>query len=346
MSGSWFRWVAVTLFWLAEGLLYAGAYYKPGVSLEDAIRVSLVGALLWVPITFFALWASARWTLERGPRLWPRLAVHVGAAGGIVLARALVFVAFNDWVGWYDRLPSFGRLLLTSLRGNLLLYVLIVGATHAVIYAARARERERQAERLAAQLTEAKLAALRSQLQPHFLFNALGAIAELMHRDVDAADRMIVRLSRLLRRSLDDGEAREVPLDHELTSLEPYLELEKMRLGERLSVTLDIEPAARLSRVPALLLQPLVENAIRHGIAPRAAPGTVAIRAHVEDDALVLEVADDGAGLVAGAAGGIGLTNTRARLAELYGAASALELSGAPGKGTVVRLSIPQREAA
>jgi LytS/YehU family sensor histidine kinase len=341
MSRSPYQWLAVTLFWVAEGLLYAGAYYKPGVTLEEALRVSLVGALLWVPITFFALWASARWTLERG-HLARRLGLHVVAAALIVVGRALVIPLANDWVGWYDVVPPLGRLLMQSLRANLLLYVLIVGAAHAVIYARRARERERQSARLAAQLTEAKLAALRSQLQPHFLFNALGAIAELMHRDVEAADRMIVRLSRLLRQSLDEGGAREVPLEHELGILEPYLELEKLRLGDRLSVTLEIDPAARAARVPALVLQPLVENAIRHGIAPRRAPGTVAIRARRDAGALLLEIEDDGAGLGGDRPGGIGLTNTRARLAELYGDASALELEGAPGRGTRVRLSIPQ----
>jgi LytS/YehU family sensor histidine kinase len=275
------------------------------------------------------------------------LVVHGGGAVAVVVGRALFQIAANGLVHWWDAVPPFTQVLMSSLRANLLLYVLIAGAAHAVFFAERASERERQATRLEGQLTEAKLAALRSQLQPHFLFNALGAIAELMHRDVDAADRMIVRLSRLLRQSLDPDNDREVLLEHELGCLEPYLELEKMRFGDRLSVTMDIAADARSAWLPALVLQPLVENAIRHGIAPRAAPGTVAIRAHRGIEGLVVEIEDDGAGLPEPVPHGIGLSNTRARLLELYGESSALELRRGDARGTVVRLSIPQpKEAA
>jgi len=255
-------------------------------------------------------------------------------------------MALNPWVGWWETPPGFLQALMVSARANLLLYMLVIGAAHAIHFARRAQERELHAERLEAQITEAKLAALRSQLHPHFLFNALGAIAELMHRDVDTADRMIVRLSRLLRLSLDESNLKEVTLAHELGSLEPYLELEKLRLGDRLSVTIDVDPEAREALLPGMMLQPLVENAIRHGIAPRTAPGTVAIRARREPEALLVEVEDDGAGLSATALNGVGLSNTRARLLELYGPGSTLELDGAPGRGTRVRVSVPQAKEA
>jgi len=346
MSRRWVRWGGITLFWVVEGVLYGSTFVKPGVPFADAVRSPLVGALMWIPISVWEMWLAERHPLERG-HVADRLGVHVASAAAVIFLRTLAMIALNPWVGWFERVPSFGQVLIVSARANLLLYILILGAAHAMHFARRAQERERHAERLEAQITEAKLSALRSQLHPHFLFNALGAIAELMHRDVDTADRMIVRLSRLLRLALDESNAKEVTLAHELGCLEPYLELEKLRLGDRLSVTMDIEPAAREARLPGMMLQPLVENAIRHGIAPRTAPGTVAIRARRADEALLLEVEDDGAGLAEGAANGVGLTNTRARLRELYGSVSTLELEGAPGRGTRVRVSVPQaREAA
>jgi signal transduction histidine kinase len=341
MSRRWLRWGGITLFWAVEGVLYGTTFVKPGVHFADAVRAPLVGALMWIPISVWEIWLAEHRPLERG-RIADRLGVHVASVAGVVLVRALAMMALNPWVGWFERLPSFGQILIVSARSNILLYILILGAAHALHFARRAQERELHAERLEAQITEAKLSALRSQLHPHFLFNALGAIAELMHRDVDTADRMIVRLSRLLRLALDEANTKEVTLAHELGCLEPYLELEKLRLGDRLSVTMDIEPAAREALMPGMMLQPLVENAIRHGIAPRTAPGTVAIRARRDGEALLLEVEDDGAGLAVDAANGVGLSNTRARLRELYGSLSTLELDGGPGRGTRVRVSVPQ----
>jgi len=346
MSRRWLVWGGITLFWVVEGVLYGSTFVKPDVPFSVAVRSPLVGALMWIPISVWEIWLAEHRPLERG-RVRERLGVHIASAAAVIVLRAVAMQALNPWVGWFDTTPSFGQMLIVSTRANLLLYMLILGAAHALHFARRAQERELHAERLEAQITEAKLSALRSQLHPHFLFNALGAIAELMHRDVDTADRMIVRLSRLLRLALDESNTKEVTLAHELGCLEPYLELEKLRLGDRLSVTMDIDPAAWEALLPGMMLQPLVENAIRHGIAPRTAPGTVSIRARRADEALLLEVEDDGLGLAVGAGNGVGLTNTRARLRELYGSVSTLELSGSPGHGTRVRVSVPQpREAA
>ena len=339
MAVRWIRLGVVTVFWTLDGLALA----LNSSDFDHDFLTSVASCQLWIPHTMLALELTSRFPIERG-HLVRRLALHVLGIAFVVVTRPLLFVITDPLLDW-PRPPELSRLLLNSVRFNLFQYVLIVGAAHAVHFAIRARDRERQAQRLAAQLTAARLAALRSQLQPHFLFTALGGIAALIHRDPHAADRMIVRLARLLRTSLDDSDAHVVPLTHELACLEPYLELEKMRYGDRLTVVMEIAPAARDARVPGLLLLPVVENAIRHGIAPRSAPGTVTIRARVAEQSVELDVEDDGVGLASELTIGIGLGNTRARLAELYGASSYLSIANRPGGGTRVRICVPQEAA-
>jgi LytS/YehU family sensor histidine kinase len=199
---------------------------------------------------------------------------------------------------------------------------------------------------LATELVQARLQALRMQLNPHFLFNTLNTISALIHENPDAADRMIVRLSELLRRTLDRGDVQEVPLREELEFLRSYLDIEQMRFPDRLTVTFDIEPKTQELLVPQLILQPLVENALRHGILPREEAGRVEISARVVDGQhLELKVRDDGSGLPAanGSPGreGIGLQNVRSRLAQLYGAAQQLEIGNASTGGVEARIRIP-----
>ncbi len=185
------------------------------------------------------------------------------------------------------------------------------------------------------------------QLHPHFLFNTLHAIWTLMHKDVETADRMLARLSDLLRITLENSGMQEVPLKQELAFLEPYLEIEQTRFGDRLSVQLDVEPDTLDALVPNLLLQPLVENAIRHGIAPRAAGGRIRISAKRENAKLRVQVRDNGAGIPESEREvlkeGVGLTNTRARLQQLYGAGHRLELHNAVDGGLEVTLELPFR---
>jgi LytS/YehU family sensor histidine kinase len=187
------------------------------------------------------------------------------------------------------------------------------------------------------------------QLHPHFLFNTLNGIASLNYEDPKAANRMIARLSELLRMTLDDGGAQEVPLRKELDFIRAYLELEEIRLGERLTVTFEIAPETLDAFVPNLLLQPLVENAIRHGIAPYAAPGRISICARREADTLRVLVKDSGPGIAAAAGPaskpGLGLSNTRDRLSQLYGASQSFEINNAEGGGLEVNISIPCRIA-
>lgn len=340
MSARWMIWIVVTLFWTLDGVVYALGSSSAGVS-SGRFFEGMISCQLWIPYTLAAYALTKRFPIER-PRLVRGLVVHAAAAAVVVVTRPLLLLATSPWLDWQAPLSGASRMLLGSVRINLFLYIFIVGGTHAVYFALRARERERHAERLEAQLAGARLDALRAQLRPHFLFNALGGIAELVHQDPDRADRMLVSLSRLLRTALDDRAGHVVTLEHELSCLAPYLELERMRHGDRLTVVAEIEPAARDARVPPLLLQPIVENAIRHGIAPRRGPGTVTIRARLVHPSAVLEVEDDGVGLSPAFAHGVGLRNTRARLEELYGPACTFSLDGGAGRGTRVRISVPQ----
>jgi two-component system, LytTR family, sensor kinase len=229
-------------------------------------------------------------------------------------------------------------------------YWTLLGIAQAILYYRATKRRELSASFLEARLAEARLQVLKMQLQPHFLFNTLHAISALMHRDVDAADRMIARLSELLRMSLDTAGEQEVSLSRELDFLQPYLEIERKRFGDRLSVDMRIDPEALDARVPNLVLQPLVENAIRHGVAQRSASGRIEIQASRFNGSVTLRVADDGPGLPPGGAGsikfGVGLRNTQQRLEQLYGGDHRFELTNAQGGGFQVLVTIPYRNGA
>jgi LytS/YehU family sensor histidine kinase len=218
----------------------------------------------------------------------------------------------------------------------------VVAATQGYLYYSRYREGEVRTAQLSAQLAQAQLQALRMQLHPHFLFNTLNAISTLVHKDPEIADRMIARLSDLLRLTLENIGIQEVRLAKELEFLERYLEIERMRFADRLEVRMQIAPETLDARAPYLILQPLVENAIRHGIAPRAARGCVEIGAERRDGKLVLTVKDDGPGMGAtGAKHGVGISSTRARLERLYGAAHRFELENGENGGLIVTMELP-----
>lgn len=246
-----------------------------------------------------------------------------------------------------------GRQAAFRLTSDLLLYWLIVSAATAVIYLQRARQRERQALALQARLSEARLLSLRMQLQPHFLFNTLNAISTLVYTSPRAADEMISNLSGLLRSSLDTAEEQEVPLRRELDFLKLYLDIEQVRFGDRLRFEQDIPPEAMTAFVPTLILQPIVENAIKHGIEPQTRAGLIRISARRRGEWLRLTVVDNGAGLAASDApatapgtsrpssSGIGLRNTQARLSELYGPQHRFTLSNEPAGGCVVEVEWP-----
>ena len=246
--------------------------------------------------------------------------------------------------------PPFPRVLpggafSTRVRVNLPIYWIIVSVAHALLFYRRSQERERKAFELAAGLAQANLQALRMQLQPHFLFNTLNAISTLVHRDARAADEMIGNLSDFLRLTLETADQQEVPLRQELDFLDRYLSIEQVRFGDRLRVTREIAPEVLSALLPSLILQPLVENAIRHGLEPSRQAGLLTITASRQGQALRLVVRDNGVGLEskssANSREGIGLANTRARLRELYGDAAGLELKAGPEGGLAVELTLP-----
>jgi sensor histidine kinase YesM len=235
--------------------------------------------------------------------------------------------------------------LLSALPLNLVVYGAILGAGYAMDYYHRFREHEIRVSRLEHQLVQARLETLISQLHPHFLFNTLNAISALVERDPAATRRMIARISDLLRLTLETKDRHEIPLAQELSFLRHYLDIEQIRYQDRLRLDWEIHPGLEEALVPPMVLQPLVENAVRHGIGQRTAGGAVRIGTRRENGRLILEVQDDGPGIRAGQDrtspnGGMGLHNTRSRLEQLYGGHAALELYGQE-RGFVARISIP-----
>lgn len=215
-------------------------------------------------------------------------------------------------------------------------YLVLASAAHAAFFYRRAKERE-------ASLANARLEALRMQLQPHFLFNTLNTISGLVHTEPDRADAVITALGDLLRLTLETSEKRELPLREEMRLVEAYVAIMQARFEERVKCVVDIAADAREAMVPAFILQPLIENAVRHGLEPLVEGGTVKIVARREADRLRIEVADDGVGLRAGAQAreGIGLANTRARLRALHGERASMELRAAAERGCAVVLELP-----
>jgi LytS/YehU family sensor histidine kinase len=186
---------------------------------------------------------------------------------------------------------------------------------------------------------------LRAQLQPHFLFNTLNALAELVHADPHLAESLLLRLSQLLRRALDGDGQRRVTLREELDFLDDYLAIQHALFGERLQLRRDVDARALDAQLPPMLLQPLVENALRHGLGPRREGGTLSLSARLTPDGLVFEVADDGVGIRGGLVEGVGLRNTRERLSTEFGADASLQVESAPGEGCRVSLTVPQAAA-
>lgn len=311
------------------------------VAASYLLRTEMAKAILWIPFTLFVFWWVGRHPMERGAVLrsfgWLALAV-----AGIIVARALCVAALNPWIGWYDQLPSWLVLLRTSFLSNFLTAWMIVGVAHALLFARRERLRQQQHTELRSQLSQARFEALSARLDPHFLFNSLHSISEVMHRDVAAADRMVVGLGGLLRQSIDGGTTQQTTLAEQVELIEDYVGIEQVRLGARLRFDLDVDESLGSVAVPRLLLQPLVENAIRYAIAPRMAPGSIRVTARSHGNRLLLEVCDDGNGEAAAAPGhGVGLAGARARLQHLYGDDFRFEVETSTGSGTCVHIDLP-----
>lgn len=243
-------------------------------------------------------------------------------------------------------LDEAAKILFLGVAGSVATYAT---AWHERIVLSYLRE-TRERARAQGQLAEARLHSLQLQLQPHFLFNTLNAITALVHTEPRGAERMIAGLSELLRASLRSVQEQEVPLARELEHLRLYLDIQQTRFGDRLQVEMDIDPAAKSALVPSLVLQPLVENAIRHGLAPRASGGHIRVAAACEEEQLVLEVSDDGVGAEAPAGiltrEGVGISNTRERLRQLHGDRQRFAYETGSGRGFAVRIALPYRTEA
>jgi LytS/YehU family sensor histidine kinase len=309
----------------------------------------------WAAITPAILWVSQRFPFDR--QTW-KIAVPVQIAGVIVAMAVHVALVVASRMATYaiagDSLDSWLReaqqMFFLNFDWEMMTYWSIVGLSHALRYQREARARELNAAQLQTRLVEARLQTLQRQLQPHFLFNTLNTISALMHRDVDAADEMIARLSDLLRMSLQRVGVQEVTLKDELDFLSKYLEIEQTRFRDRLTVVFDVHSDTLDALVPNLLLQPLVENAIKHGIGPRPTPGQITVRARRVGALLELDVQDNGVGLSAARLTdfnrGVGLSNTRSRLDHLYGSLHRFEFRQPAEGGLLVLIAIPMAELA
>jgi two-component system, LytTR family, sensor kinase len=340
--------------WSAFGLLFAlrdrvwaqwlGA---PPQGWGETLGGGMLQAAILGVVTAAALWVARRFPLDHSG--WARnLALHLGV-GVLVIGAISLLTHLVIGMLFSAHEPRTPLLLsvMAGLPGSSLIYVLTLGVGYGVQYFRRYQERLLRASQLEAQLADAQLQALNMQLHPHFLFNTLNSISALMHRDVRAADRMLARLEDLLRLTLAKSGTQEVPLRDELELLEPYLEIEQTRFGPRLTVEWALDPLTLPLTVPQLILQPIVENAIKHGISPRSAAGHIRIASRRIGATLELEVADNGPGLNTAkngsGAGGVGLRNTRSRLERLYGHRHRFSIESMSGGGTRVRIGIPIR---
>ncbi|HWN47369.1 MAG TPA: histidine kinase [Steroidobacteraceae bacterium] len=347
------RWIALVGLWLLLSIVFASQLYLAGyvTPWPRAFAAEAVYWLSWALLAPAVFWMCRR--LYRSPwtRYVPALLLGAVIAATVQPLIPQLLLTLQSWlhlcVGQCEALPpAFSRDWLNQtvrVAGvNLPVYAGFVLAWHAAHYYRESRDRQLQAMQLESLLHQAQLQALRSQLNPHFLFNALHSIAELVHENPKLAEALIVRLGELLRQVLQSSASQEVTLAEELGFIRSYVEIEQMRLGERLQVTWDVDESLRSVRVPSLILQPLVENAIQHGIAASARAGALTIRARSEAGFLVLEVRDTGPGMSresAESGRGIGLSNTRLRLQRLYGERQKFDLF--EEDGVVVTLRIP-----
>ena len=358
----WMLWTLVLAGWILIGLSFSLNYYffanhyvtifRKQPALGEMLIWELPYWILWAALAPLIFWLTRRFPMEPKHRL-RNIFIHISAFLLLSVAHRVIYL-LGCWVlhvAAYREFPSiiemYQFLFFFNLPTGFMSYATILLVRYAIDYYHQYREGELKASRLKAELAEAQLQALKMQLHPHFLFNTLNTISVLMKRDVDAANRVLHRLSEMLRMALKNINTQEVALKQELEFLEVYLEIEEVRFQDRLAVRMKIDPATLEARVPYLILQPLVENAIRHGIAPHDRAGLIEITAERRNGTLELRVRDNGEGLKeasqAQLARGIGLSNTQARLEQLYGAAHRFELNNAEGGGLMVTLAIPLR---
>jgi sensor histidine kinase YesM len=334
--------------WAVFGILFSiqasARPMRPGgrsLAWTEALAIGFVDMTGWVLMALVAFAVARRVPIQRGRTIWLILVYLASMFGAFVLRTSWQFLVPS--VTGPTRL-TFWQVVMLGAALKALIYSLLLGVGYALVYARQLHERELREAQLETELLSAHLNVLKMQLQPHFLFNTLNSISSLMYADVGAADRMVARLADFLRQTLRTIATQEVTLQEEMNFLTLYLDIERTRLRDRLEICLDVDEGARVALVPHLILQPLVENAIRHAIAPRVEGGSVTIAAKRRGDRLHLVVRDDGPGLQGDPnTTGLGLQNTRQRLQHLYpGTHRFLIRDGADG-GAEVEVQIPYK---
>jgi two-component system LytT family sensor kinase len=351
-------WIRVSfgfVVWTLLGISFALSAYlnavrdNANISFKRTLSGYLADFWLWGMLSPLIFRLTIRYELrKRFPR---NLFIHLA----ISIVFALIVLSAASPLTWYLGYPNIVRnpTLFILWRNNafsiyyfhqgLTIYWTTLVVAHALHYYKGLREEEARASKLSAQLAQAQLQALRMQIHPHFLFNTLNSIAALLHKDVETADRMIARLGDFLRSTLTRSEAQTITLDQELEFLKCYLDIERTRFQDRLTVNLQIDPQTLEVPVPNLILQPIVENAIQHGIARQTDSGVITIRASKLENRLLIEIEDNGPGLSANQNGnsGIGLKNTQLRLQQFYGDDFSFHLRNSNGRGVLVSMNIP-----
>ena len=345
------RWLLASLFWVFIGALYAAQIVY--MSRMPGERINVQAALIW-NVSYYLCWIPFTpliWSISRN---WTPVALRAAALLGRHLLLAVVVTFLHTVIcvllaGWLMPQYMNWTMFFGQLRGRmvsgLLVYVAIAGAGMALSYYARWREQQVASAHLQAQLSEARLDSLKAQLHPHFLFNSLHTVASLIRTgDSAGAIRTVAGLSDLLRRVLDSDARSTVPLSEEAGFLEKYFEIQRVRFGDRLLTSIDLQPGTEQLEIPAMLLQPLVENSFRHGLADRIEAGHIAVRASRAGDRLTLTVEDDGEGLPSGwtrASRGVGLTTTEARLQQMYPGRYDFRVEPREGGGTIATIRLP-----
>lgn len=353
------KWVAIWSVWTLFGFVFASQfalqnqYARNPFPLWQILSWQMFSGYVWFAMSPLIYLLGKKFPLEKGK--WRvSLAVHFVAAFIFAGALLLIDSYFLPKLGYPIRetITSFGDLYKYFIFSNIYLeisiYWTVLGLQQGIKYYRKNRERELRTSQLEARLALSRLQVLKMQLHPHFLFNTLNAISELMYKNPDAAERMISHLSDLLRLSFENLEVQEISLKQELEFLRKYLEIEQMRFEDRLQVEMNIAPDTLDASVPNMILQPLVENAIKHGLAPRAEGGRIEIEAVRSNGHLNLTVTDNGIGVPFGDLEnmdeGVGLSNTRRRLKHLYGETHQFDLKNAPNSGLRIDLTIPFKE--
>jgi two-component system, LytTR family, sensor kinase len=343
--------IGVFLAWTVFGLLFSFAVYwevrTHGHSPSRIVAYTLLVWYWWAAVTPAVAWLGRRVPIL--PLSWRAAAVHMGAAIATGVVHGVWWTALSVWLKPFDSmgLQVFWPDVVSLVRGRMFFEVMIYAALLAgsllVVSQQRLRERDVAAAQLETSLAQARLHALELQIQPHFLFNTLHAIGGLVRqsRSTEAVE-MIAGLSELLRYSLDHAGGHVVPLGRELDVLGRYLGIQQLRIGDRLSIEIDVPAELRAAAVPAMILQPLAENAIRHGIDTSPGSGRLRLSGRREGDALALELFNT-SGAVSFAHAGVGLRNTKARLRQLYGDRSSFTLEGGR-HGVTARLTLPYEE--